>query len=235
MLQEELFERQRGRVHSEIDHDRYVRLAASRNRPGHRIPFRTAVVGDLDPHDHAGVLADPHRREPRVHVGEVLLDRAAFHARPHDVDEREHARSRAVDDLLLELGEVPPSGAAHVDERRLSAAERVAVRLDGGITVTQVRVLLRPEEHMGVDVDEAGHDMESGGVGDPSRQGRIDVGSDAGNLRSAHRHVHDGVDAVLRVENAAVLDQEIELGSLGIQSWDGQSHQAEHRTTSNME
>ena len=53
-----------------------------------------------------------------------------------------------------------------VDERRLAAAERVAVWLNGGVGVAQVRVLLRAEEHVRVNVDEAGHDVEPGRIGD---------------------------------------------------------------------
>ena len=127
---------------------------------------------------------------------------------------REHARPGAVDDLLLELQKIPPPGSARVDERRLAAAEGVAVWLDGGIGVTQIRILLGPEKDVRVNVDEAWHHMQARDVGHAARRCRIDVGRDPRDLRSAHGDVHESIDAVRRIDDAAVLDQQIELGSL---------------------
>ena len=93
---------------------------------------------DLDPHDHPWMLADPHGGQPRVHVREILFDRTAFHARADDVEERKDTCPGAIDHLLLESGKVSPSRAAHVDERCLSAAERMTVRRNGRIAVAEV-------------------------------------------------------------------------------------------------
>ena len=81
------------------------------------------------------MLADPHRGELGIHVGQILLDGPAPHAGPDDVEEGKHARLRAVDDLLFELREASPSRAAHVDQRGLSGAEGVAVGLNGAVAV----------------------------------------------------------------------------------------------------
>ena len=214
VLEQERLERERGSVVPEIDHHRHAGLLPCRNRSLHRVPLRAAVVGDFDADDHARMLPDAHRGQPGVHVGQILFDRPALHAGADDVDERQDARASAIDDLLLELEEVAPSGAARIDERRLAAAERVGVGLDRGIGVAEVGVLLGAEEHVGVDVDEAWHHVETCRVDRAPSLGGIDVGADARDLRSNDGDIHDGVDAVCRIDDAAVLDQQVELGGL---------------------
>ena len=235
MLHEQIFERQRRRVAAEIDHDRHVGRAARLDAAEHGIPFGPAVVRDLDPDDDAGVLSDAHGRQPRVHVREVLLDRAALHARADDVDEREDARPGAIDHLILELREVAPARAAHVDERRLAAAERVVVGCHGAVAVAQVRVTLGAVEDVRVHVDEAGHDVESRRVDDAPRERRVDFRRDPGDLGAGDRDVRDRIDAVLRVDHVAVPDQEIELGVLRIQERNGNGDQATHDATPNVQ
>ena len=93
----------------------------------------------------------------------------------------------------------------------------MAVWLDGGIGVAQVGILLRAKEDMGVDVDESRHDVETGRIHDPTSLGRIDVGGYSRNLRAGHRHIRDRVDAICRIDDAAVLDQKIEWGILTVQ------------------
>ena len=91
------------------------------------------------------------------------------------------ARTRvrdAIDHLFLELREIPPSRPARIHQRRLAAPEGVRVGLHGAVGVAQIRVLLGAEEHVGVDVDEAGHHVEPGRVDDPHACGRLDVGGD---------------------------------------------------------
>ena len=112
VLEQQVFERERGRVVAEVDHHRHVHGGSRLDRTLDRIPFSARIMRDLDPDDRGRVLLDPHRGEPRVHVAEVLLDRAALHARADDVDEGEHAGAGAIDDLFLELREVPPSRSA---------------------------------------------------------------------------------------------------------------------------
>src|SRR4029453_12717525 len=93
--------------------------------PNPRVPFAADVVRRLDADDHARMLADPHRRQLRIHVGEVLFDGPAFHARADDVEEGEDARPRPINDVLLELEEVPPTPSPPVAERVLPVAERM--------------------------------------------------------------------------------------------------------------
>ena len=155
VLVEEVVERQRREVAAEVDHHRHVGLRAGLDGAVDRVPVAAVVVRHLDPDDQALVLEDAHRRQPGVHVGQVLLGRPALHPRPDDVDEGEDARLRRVDDVGLELVEVAPAGAAHVDQRRLAAAERVAVGRDGRQPVAQVGVGLGAVEDVRVQVDEA--------------------------------------------------------------------------------
>ena len=73
-------------------------------------------------------------------------------------------------------------GSARIHQRRLAAAERVGVGLDRAIGVAQVGVFLGAEEHVGVDVDEAGDYVETCRVDCTRSLGGIDVGADAGDL-----------------------------------------------------
>jgi hypothetical protein len=149
----------RWRRAAEVHHHRHVGLLAGGDRAIHRIPFAADVMRRLDADDQARVLADPHRRQLRIHVGEVLLDGPAFHARADDVDEGEDARPRPIDDVLLELKEVPPSRSPRVDERGLPVAERMVIGRHRLIGVAQVRVLLGPEEDVSMHIDQSGNDI----------------------------------------------------------------------------
>ena len=82
VLQQQVFQRQRGRLSAEVHHHRHARLAAGLDRARDRIPLVPEVMGHLDSDDQAGMLADPRRRQLGVHVREVLLLRAARHAAP---------------------------------------------------------------------------------------------------------------------------------------------------------
>jgi hypothetical protein len=199
---------------AEVHHHRHVRFTAGLDRTEDGIPFRPGIVRHLDPDDDARMLADAHRRQLRVHVGEVLLDRSALHARADDVDERQHPRAGPVDHLLLELQEISPPGAAHVDERRLAAPEGMAVGLHRRVRVAEIRILLRAEENVRVDVDEAGHHVHAGRIGGTSGGTRIDVRGDAGNLPSGNCHVHDAVHPAGGIDDVAALDQQIDRRGL---------------------
>ena len=99
--------------------------------------------------------------------------------------------SRGVDDVGLELAEVAPARATHVHQRRLAAAERVAVRRHGREAVAEVRVRLGAKKHVRVQVDQPGHDVQAGGVDDPAGLCRVDRRGDLGNLAVGDGHVHD--------------------------------------------
>ena len=131
VLVEEIVERQRREVAAEVDHHRHLGVGAGLDRAIDRVPVAAVVVRHLDADDHARVLADAHRRQLGVHVVRILLGRPALHPRADDVEERQDPRLRGVDDVGLELAEVAPAGAAGVDQRRLAAAERMAVGQDG--------------------------------------------------------------------------------------------------------
>ena len=169
---------------------------------------RPVVVRHLDADDQALVLEDAHRRQPGVHVGQVLLGRPALHPRADDVEEGEDAGLRRVDDVGLELAEVAPAGAADVDQRRLAAAERVAVGQDRRQPVAQVGVGLGAVEHVGVQVDEPGHDVQARRIDDAARLGGVDRRRDLGDLAVGDGDVHEAIAPVLRVDDVTALDED---------------------------
>jgi hypothetical protein len=213
--EQQVLERQRRRVPAEVDHHGHAGQPAGLDGARDRIPLRPGVVRHLDADDEVAVLADAHGGEAGVHVAEVLLDGPALHARAHDVDEREHARARPVDDLHLELREVAPSGAADVHERRLAAPERVAVGRHRAPAVAQVRVVLGAVEHVRVDVDEPRHDEQVRGVGHAFRARRVDALGDLDDPAAGDGDIPDGVDAVARVDHVSPANQQVDGGLRG--------------------
>ncbi len=160
-----------------------------------------------------GMLADAHRREPRVHVAEVLLGGSASHARADDVEEGQDPGLRGVDDLRLELREAAPAGATHVHERGLPAAEGVTVGRHRHHAVAEIGVRFGAVKHVGMQVDEAWHHVQALGIDDLPRLGRVDGRGDLGDLPVGDRDVHHAVAAILRVEDMAALeDHRVGLG-----------------------
>ena len=144
VLQYQIFKRPLRAEGAEVHHHRHLRQLARLDGPVHRIPFGAPVVGGLDADNHLRMLPDPHHRQARIHVGEILLERSSFHAGPDDVDEGEHAREGTIDDLPLELIEVAPARAAGVHDRRHAGARRVRVWLDGHVAVAQIGIVSVP-------------------------------------------------------------------------------------------
>ena len=160
----------------------------------------------LDADDHALVLhrdvgggLDFHVRQVLLHIG------PAGHAGADDVEKRRHSRPRLVDDPALEIVEVPPPGTAGVGNRRHTAAQREAVRIDAAISF---RVPVRYLAVVGVDVhvDETRRDVEAGDV--DGFQGALcrNIRLDGGNLAVLDRNVADGADSILAVDDAPALD-----------------------------
>ena len=122
-------------------------------------------------------------------------------------------RERSITCSLKRGNERHPA-AADVDERRLAGAERVTVGLHGAVAVAVLRLVVVPPEDVRVNVDEPGHDVEARRVGDACARARRDVGRHQRDLAGGDRDVHDRVDAVARIDDVAVLDEEVELGYL---------------------
>jgi hypothetical protein len=72
-----------------------------------------------------------------------------------------------------------------------------------------------------VDVDETGCDVKPRRIGNLAGTRGRDVGGDQRNLVAGDGHIHDGVDAVFRIDDVAVPDQQIECRVLGIQRGGG--------------
>ena len=154
LLRHQLGQRAFGLVRAEVDHHRHVRERAGFDRALDRRPLGAGVVRRLDADDQPWMPARHVRGRLRLHVREVLLERAAAHAVADDVEKGEDAGLRAIDDALLEILEVAPAGAAGIGDRRHADAQREAVRIDA--VVAGVRApLARAGVDVRVDVDRA--------------------------------------------------------------------------------
>ena len=82
-------------------------------------------------------------------------------------------------------------------ERYLAAADTI---LEQAIVVA---------EDVRVQVDEAGDDIQSGGVYQPARLGGGYIGADGGYAAGGDRHIADGVDSVRGIDNVATLEHDV--------------------------
>ena len=83
----------------------------------------------------------------------------------------------------------------------------------------------RPGEHVGMQIDQAGSDIESGDVDDLARLCGPDIRGDGCDQAIADGHVANGADLVLRVDNMGAFQQKV-IGRLSEQAVRAQE---EHR------
>ena len=197
---------------AEVHHHRDAGDRACLDRTRERVPLGSVEVSALDADDQALVLECHLRGGPGLHVGQVLLEGAASHPVPDDVQERRDARLRRVDDTTLEVVEVAPARAARVGHRGRAASQREGVHghaigpagILGSLTVV----------HVDVHVQETGGHVQPRGVDGLCRLGRRDVRGDGGDLAPLDRDVPHGVDPVPGIDDVAALDQQV-VGGLG--------------------
>ena len=209
MRQHEIFERPLRPKVAEIEHHGHIRQLPGRDSTIDGIPLGTPVMSGLDPHDHAAVFADSHGRQSRIHVGEILFERPAFHAGSHDVDEGEHARKRPIDDLRFELREIAPPRAPDVHDRRDSRTRRVRIGLHSDVPVAEVSVVGAVED-VRVEVNQPGNDVQAVRVGHAAGTGRVDLSRHFSDLAARDRHVHHRIDSVPWIDDMASTNQEVE-------------------------
>src|SRR6476469_1048546 len=77
-------------------------------------PFRPAEMRALDANDHAFVLKGHIRRWFDLHILEVLFDGTGAHAGADNVEEGQDAGPGTVDDSILKVLEIAPSGRARI-------------------------------------------------------------------------------------------------------------------------
>ena len=120
-------ERPLGPEGAEIDHHGELGLRPRRDRAIDGDPLGPVVMRGLDPDDHLGELQRHGGGPDRVHVLGELLVGPPRHPPADDVQQRQHAGLRPIDDPLLEVGERPPARRPGVDDGRHAAAEGVRV------------------------------------------------------------------------------------------------------------
>jgi hypothetical protein len=173
-------------------------------------------MGGLHADDNAGIFAGLVGGGLGVHVFDVLLDFAAAHAAADDVEKGENTGFGAIDDAILEIGEVAPAGTAGVGHRSDAVAEGVAIWVEA--EVARVCALCSGAGvYVDVHVHQAGGDVQTLHVDHFEGCGARDIRGNPGNLVVLNRHVADGADVILGVDDMTAGEQEVilRLGSEG--------------------
>ena len=106
----------------------------------------------LDTDDQALMTQRHLRRRRDFHVFEIALESPAAHSVANDIEECQHARLGAIDDVVLEIFEITPSRAAGIRHGRHVHAEGEAVGVE--TEVPGIRAALPGTgEHVRVNID----------------------------------------------------------------------------------
>ena len=183
----------------------------------------------LDADDDAAIFPRHVGRRLGFHVVEIVLELGTAHAGADDIEEREHARLRSIDDALLEVLEVAPAGAPRVGDRRHAGAKREAVGVHA-VVAGVGSLLARPRKHVRVDVDETGHDLKARDVDRLRRVGRIDLRRDGGDLPGRDRDIARRADVVARIDHVPAAQQQLVSRRLGA-AREPEGHQQQNHET----
>ena len=193
---------------AEVNHDGDTGDRARLEGPVDCNKISAHVVCRLDPHDQPLVAKRHLRRRLCLHVLDILLGRYPAHPGAHDVEEREDAGPRTIDDACLEFLEVPPAGASGIGHAGHSRAQGETVGVDAVITGIRPP-LARPGEDMNVDIDQPRCHKESCDLNGLQRQSRINFGSDGGDVAAVDGHVTNRAGLVPGIDDMAPAEQEI--------------------------
>ena len=149
----------------------------------------------------------------RLHVHRVLLDLVVHHSRSDDVQHREHAGLRAVDDSPAQIGKAPPAGGSGIDYGGHRGPEGRVIGIDAAFGVVH-RARGALGEHMNVDIDEPGSNVESGDIDHLPRRGGGYIRRYSSDAIAANGDVADVIDVILWIDNAAAFQQQIVLWRL---------------------
>ena len=140
-----------------------------------------------------------------IHVVHVLFESPAAHTVADDVEHRQDAGLRTVNDAILEVFKVPPAGTPGVHHRGYARAIGEAVRVDAvvpgvGAPLPGARV------DVNMNVDEAGRDVEPGDVHRLERASSLDAGRHQRDLAVLDSNIADRAQLVLAVDDVPALE-----------------------------
>ncbi len=210
LLRDQLAQGPFGLARSEVHHDRQVRQRARLDGALDGRPLWSGIVRRLDPDNQPRMTASHVGRRLHLHVGEILFVLRAAHAVADDVEEREDAGLRSIDDARLEVLEVPPAGAAGVGDGRHADAKGKAVRIDAAVPGVRPR-LTRAGIDVRMDIDEPWRHVEPGDVNRLQRIRGIQLLGDRRNLAAGDRDIAHGADRVARIDDVATAQQQVVL------------------------
>jgi hypothetical protein len=182
----------------DVDHQRQAELLGRLAGEPQRRPGIVADHLVPQPHlhadDHVGMLAGPRDGLLRRSPPEVLelAHEPADHPLHRDVEEGEHPRLRALDDVAAEAGEGLGARRAGVDGGGDPAPQAVRVRVDAVVRDALVQVR--------VQVDQAGHQHQVAGV---DRLGGRPVRTRPGQAAAGDGDIETAVDSPRRIDDPA--------------------------------
>jgi hypothetical protein len=162
-------------------------------------------VRGLDAHDGVFVAQGHVGGGFSVHLGEVLFGRAG-HAFSDDVQEGEDTGFGAIDDTILEVRKIAPSGTAGVGHGGDARAEGEAIRVDAVVAAVGA-ALSGAGVYMHVHIDQAGGDIQARDIHDFAGPGGRNIGGDGGDLAVRNSHVQDRAGLALAVDDVASFEQ----------------------------
>src|SRR6185437_1935761 len=149
-----------------------------------------------------------------LHISEIVFKARTAHSSPDDIDESEDAGVLAVDDVLFEVFEVAPAGAAGIADGGYAIAKGEAVRPDAvvagiGVSFTSGSVIVR------VNVNQPRRDVIAGYIDGLGRIAGIEVVGYGRDFAIFDRDVHDAINVIFRVDDMPVLEQQVIRQGIG--------------------
>ncbi len=195
---------------TEVHHDGDVGLFAGLDGAIDGHPLGSGEVRGLDADHHSGIVAGLLRSGRGIHVLHVLFDFAAAHAMSDDIEKRQHTGLGAIDDAILEIGEIPPAGTAGIGHGGDADSKGEAVGIDAEIAaVSATRARAGVDVH--VHVYQAGSDVKSVDVDHLEGLRRRNVGGDGRDLVVLNGDIPDGTEIIFGVDDVTILEQKIVL------------------------
>ncbi len=206
VFHKKLFNRQNRIATAEIDHDRNIGQLTSFYRAVSRGPVMAVEVCQLDPYNVFGVFFGHFGGCRSVHILYVLLISSAPHTFPNDIQEREYTCPRNINGLFFEIGKRFPACAACINHRSDPGTESKSVWGKGIWAVAVSLVHFGAVKIMGMNVDQSWGNVQTFCIHNLSSFFGVNVFGDTHDRVTFHRHVHDLIDIVFRVDQMSAFD-----------------------------
>jgi hypothetical protein len=178
------------------------------------------VMSGFHADDEVGIFVDGLGAALDVHLVDALLQTAA-HAVGHNIKKSEHADLGVIHDAFLFRKKRFSAGGAGINDGGYAGSEG-EISGDGVGLDVRTSGRIKPIERrascgdVNVNVDEAGSDVETGGIDDFFGGGRGNVFFDSGDFTGSDSDIHDAINLIGGINDVAALEEEFVAWSLGL-------------------